>query len=221
MARTLAAAEKNNQVTKQISAKAFRAGRRLRVGYATDLQDFGFKTDFSHGSNVAFLRALKELGYQTHLYFFCTEDPEINVTRVRSRVARGGHHVDDTTVRERYYRSLGMLALSLRDVDRVVLFDNSRAFGIAPSSTMVGRSVAAFYNDEGGSYREQVTLAPPLPTWSVKYAVFPYCSAWPMTQLAQELHQRFGADTQFLPHHGLKTRAQRAQFLSQFVIDVA
>lgn len=221
VARALAATEANNQVTKEIATQAFRAGRRFRVGYATDLQDFGFETDFSHGSNVAFLRALKELGYHVHLHFVCTEDPEINVTRVCNRVARGGHHVEDMTVRERYHRSLGLLALSLRDIDRVVLFDNSPAFGIAPASTMIGRSVANFYNDEGGSHPEQLTLFPPLPTWSVIYAVFPYSRGWPMTQLARELDQRFGRDTQFLPHHGLKTRTQRAQFLSQFIIDAA
>ncbi|MEA2875891.1 MAG: hypothetical protein QOF14_1087 [Hyphomicrobiales bacterium] len=183
------------------------------MDYATDLHDFGFETVFSHGSNVAFLRALRELRYEVHLYFFCTEDPEINVTRVRNRVALGGHDVDEADVRERYYRSLALLALSLRDVDRVVLFDNSRA-------AMTGRVVAEFYNDAGGTHREQFTLFPPIPTWVLKYGVFPYCSAWPRTQLAQELDRRFGADTHFLPHQGLKSRDDRAQFLSQFIIDV-
>jgi predicted ABC-type ATPase len=213
VAQTLAASKKNAKVTKEISEKAFRAARRLRVDYATELQDFGFETVFSHGSNVAFLRALKELRYEIHLYFFCTEDPEINVARVRNRVAQGGHDVNEADVRERYHRSLGFLALSLRDVDRVVLFDNSPA-------TASGRVVAQFYND-GGARREQFTLFPPIPSWALKYGVFPYCSVWPRTQLAQELHDRFGADTHCLPHQGLKTRAQRAQFLSQFIIDGA
>jgi predicted ABC-type ATPase len=77
-------------VTGDISNAAFRAARNRRVDYAEKLGDFGFETVFSHGSNVAFLRALRRIGYTVHLYFIATEYAQINIGRVRNRAARGG-----------------------------------------------------------------------------------------------------------------------------------
>src|SRR5205085_5930185 len=72
---------------------AFRAARNRRVDYAVRMRDFGFETVFSHGSNLAFLRALRAIGYEIHLVFVATDNVELNVRRVETRVHMGGHHV--------------------------------------------------------------------------------------------------------------------------------
>lgn len=86
---------------------------------------FTFETVMSHESKIDFLRKAKEAGYRTYLYFVTTEDPDINVDRVRQRVAKGGHSVDETKIRERYSRTMNMLIDAIEVSDRAFLFDNS------------------------------------------------------------------------------------------------
>lgn len=86
---------------------------------------FTFETVMSHKSKIEFLRDAKALGYRTYLYFVTTEDPDINVDRVRQRVSQGGHPVEEQKIRERYYRTMEMLIDAVEVADRAFLFDNS------------------------------------------------------------------------------------------------
>jgi len=54
-----------------------------------------------------------------------TEDPEINIQRVKNRVANGGHDVPERKIIDRYHRSLGLLTEALRHTNRAYLFDTS------------------------------------------------------------------------------------------------
>jgi predicted ABC-type ATPase len=54
-----------------------------------------------------------------------TEDPEINVSRVRNRVALGGHPVPEDKIVSRYHRSLELLIDAIRHTNRAYIFDNS------------------------------------------------------------------------------------------------
>jgi hypothetical protein len=59
------------------------------------------------------------------VYYIATDDPEINVSRVEARLKSGGHGVDPVKVRERYKRSLDLLADAIITSDRAFIFDNS------------------------------------------------------------------------------------------------
>jgi len=50
---------------------------------------FSFETVMSSPDKVALLEKARTLGYRTYLYFIATEDPEINIARVKSRVHLG------------------------------------------------------------------------------------------------------------------------------------
>lgn len=92
---------------------------------------FSFETVMSHPDKIEFLKFAKANGFRTYLYFVATEDPDINVDRVRIRVASGGHPVPEEKIRERYYRSIALLFNALEQSDRAYIFDNSgttRAF---------------------------------------------------------------------------------------------
>ncbi len=92
---------------------------------------FSFETVMSHPDKIEFLKFAKANGFRTYLYFVATEDPDINVDRVRIRVASGGHPVPEQKIRERYYRSIALLFDALEQSDRAYIFDNSgttRAF---------------------------------------------------------------------------------------------
>ena len=52
------------------------------------------------------LRKAKEEGYFIKCVFVLTNDPQINITRVETRVLNGGHDVDNEKIISRYYKSL-------------------------------------------------------------------------------------------------------------------
>lgn len=79
----------------------------------------------SHPSKIRFLEQAKNRGFKTYLYFISTESPEINIGRIQSRVAQGGHDVPIEKVSSRYYRSLTLLAEAVKIVDRAFIYDNS------------------------------------------------------------------------------------------------
>ncbi|MGP0172609.1 zeta toxin family protein [Pseudomonas sp. NCHU5208] len=87
--------------------------------------DFTFETVMSHPSKVEIMQKAMEHGYRTYLYFVSTEDPEINVDRVRIRVEGGGHEVEPDKVRSRYVRSLELLPAAVAASNRAYIFDNS------------------------------------------------------------------------------------------------
>ena len=86
---------------------------------------FTFETVMSHSSKVASLEQAQKMGYRTYLYFIATEDPEINLSRIRSRVKRGGHPVPEEKIASRYQRSLDLLIDAIHYANRAYIFDNS------------------------------------------------------------------------------------------------
>jgi predicted ABC-type ATPase len=89
-------------------------------------QSFSFETVLSHPSKIEILRHAQLKGYRTYLYYIATEDPAINLARVRVRVAQGGHDVPEDKVRSRYDRSLSLLYDAIRMTNRAYVFDNSQ-----------------------------------------------------------------------------------------------
>lgn len=88
---------------------------------------FSFETVMSSPDKVQLLERARELRYHTYLYYVATADPEINVSRVRLRVAQGGHDVPADKIEQRYYRSLDLLFAVIRHSNRAYIFDNSRS----------------------------------------------------------------------------------------------
>lgn len=86
---------------------------------------FTFETVMSHLDKIAILKKAQERGFRTYLYYVATEDPEINISRVESRVESGGHPVPREKIVERYQRSLDLLADAVQYTDRAYIFDNS------------------------------------------------------------------------------------------------
>jgi predicted ABC-type ATPase len=90
---------------------------------------FSFETVMSSPDKVALLEKAKSLGYQIYLYYIATDDPAINVARVKARVRLGGHDVPEDKILSRYARSLELLLPAIKHTHRAYLFDNSRHGG--------------------------------------------------------------------------------------------
>jgi len=86
---------------------------------------FTLETVMSHHSKVDLLAQAQAAGYRTYLYFVATDDPAINISRVRSRVKLGGHAVPEDRIEARYHRSLALLMDAIRHTNRAYIFDNS------------------------------------------------------------------------------------------------
>ncbi len=84
-----------------------------------------FETVMSFPDKVEFLQKARQAGFRTYLYFVATEDPAINIDRVRHRVEMGGHPVDEDKIVSRYARSLELLFDAVTHSDRAYIFDNS------------------------------------------------------------------------------------------------
>lgn len=97
----------------------------LRQRLLAQKSTFTFETVMSHPGKVKLLAQAQAAGYRTYLYFVATDDPAINISRVRNRVKLGGHSVPEDRIEQRYHRSLGLLKEAIRHANRAYIFDNS------------------------------------------------------------------------------------------------
>lgn len=86
---------------------------------------FSQETVFSHPSKIEALKAARENGFRTYLYFVANQDISINLTRIANRVAIGGHNVPDDKVLARANRCLANIKPALKYCSRAYFFDNS------------------------------------------------------------------------------------------------
>ena len=97
----------------------------LRQKLLAQKTSFTLETVMSHDSKVELLAEAQSAGYRTYLYFVATDDPAINISRVRSRVKLGGHDVPEDRIAKRYQRSLDLLLAAIQHTNRAYVFDNS------------------------------------------------------------------------------------------------
>ncbi len=99
--------------------------------------DFTIETVLSTPRNIDLLCRAKEQGYYIICIFVLTCHPDINVQRVASRVARGGHDVPEEKIRSRYVRSLRNLSLLPELCNELYVFDNSAPREIGGPSLII------------------------------------------------------------------------------------
>ncbi|MCG9874541.1 MAG: zeta toxin [Leptospiraceae bacterium] len=117
--------------------------------------DFLFETVMSDISKIHYLETAELNGFHNYLYFFCTDDVEININRVAIRVEQNGHSVDPDKIRNRYYKSLGNLKNALRHTYRAYFFDNSGE---------TSQLIAEYFNNQISVISDQNT-----PNWFINY----------------------------------------------------
>jgi predicted ABC-type ATPase len=128
----------------------------IRLHLLQEEISFSYETVMSHPEKLTFIKKAKDAGYRIYLYFVATKDPEININRVKIRVAQNGHPVNDEIIRSRYHRSLGNLKPAVMLTNRAYIFDNSGK---------INKLVAEV---TGGSHVEVVDETT-LPNWFIQY----------------------------------------------------
>ena len=98
---------------------------KMRYESIDKKEDFTFETVLSSNYKLNILRKAKEEGYFIKCVFVLTVDPQINIVRIESRVASGGHNVDSSKVIERYYKSINNIKELLDICDIMHVYDNT------------------------------------------------------------------------------------------------
>lgn len=109
-------------------AAAMAAGRELLRRTADYLNwgvSFAVETTLSGRNRVDLIRKAKFGGYEIHLVSIGLDSPELCITRIRNRAARGSHFIPDADVRRRYARSAANAAQALRSADVAKFYENS------------------------------------------------------------------------------------------------
>lgn len=112
-------------------AAAIKAGRLLleRIrSLAEKNVDFAFETTLSGKSYIPFLEILKNKGYAINLFFLWIPNPELALSRIKDRVATGGHDVSAQDVKRRFYRGMYNFFRYYKPLsDTWMLFNNADA----------------------------------------------------------------------------------------------
>ena len=117
-------------------------------------QDFTFETVLSTERNLRLLQRAKENGFFVRGIYVLTNDTEVNVMRVRSREAAGGHGVPEEKIRARYHRALKRIPVLVAVCDVLHSYDNTNK----PFRIFKKRKTA-FYRWENEVWNEQAIAA--------------------------------------------------------------
>ena len=97
----------------------------LRERMIAEKKDFTFETVLSTERNLLLLQKAKEQGYFVRGVYVLTANPDINVARVFTRQALGGHGVPEDKVRVRYYKALKLIPQLVAVCDILHIYDNT------------------------------------------------------------------------------------------------
>lgn len=112
-------------ITKSLGAYSFenfaRASEiyRDRVRQHLDKQeDFMIESNLADSRDYDWILNMKKYGYHVVLYYLSTDDVEINIERVKRRVAEGGHNIAESIIRSRQAQSHPYLKRNLHYLKR-------------------------------------------------------------------------------------------------------
>jgi predicted ABC-type ATPase len=123
------------------NSAAWHQGKRLLEAAIARRLVFAFETTLGGDTMTSLLRQALAEGVEVRMWYVGLATPELHVARVRARVARGGHDIPESKIRERYERSRVNLIRLLPHLTELRVFDNSLdadpASAKAPSPLLV------------------------------------------------------------------------------------
>jgi predicted ABC-type ATPase len=107
---------------------ALPAGRLMlkRIEFlVSEGRGFAFETTLSARTYLRFVKAWQKAGYKVNLIFLCLESTELAQERVLTRVSKGGHNIEPTTLKRRFKRGLENLKAYLAISDTATIYEAS------------------------------------------------------------------------------------------------
>ncbi len=124
--------------------EAAELAEKQREKHIEQMTEFCFETVLSTERNLRLLERAKDRGYFIRCYYILTADPVINIWRVRSRVASGGHDVPEEKIIARYDRALMLVKDLVKICDICHIYDNS---GNKPFRIFKKRKEQIYYDE--------------------------------------------------------------------------
>jgi predicted ABC-type ATPase len=109
-----------------VSFKAARLMLNELNEYTTAGESFAFETTLSGAHYLQRIQEWKDLGYTIKLWFIALSSPELAISRVKERVAQGGHNIPEEVIRRRYTAGLENLPKYQKVVKSWVLLDGDK-----------------------------------------------------------------------------------------------
>lgn len=109
---------------------AFSAGKimlKTIANYARLKVSFAFETTLSGLTYAQMIPVWKASGYKVTLIFLSLPNAEMAIQRVAARVAQGGHHIPEATIRRRFFNGIKNIDRYKLLVNNWQLYDNSGA----------------------------------------------------------------------------------------------
>jgi len=92
--------------------------------------EFAFETTLAGKSYISFLKKLKREEYIINIFFLWIPNPELALSRIKDRVAEGGHDIPAADVKRRFRRGMHNFLNYYKPLaDTWLLFDNA---GVKP-----------------------------------------------------------------------------------------
>jgi predicted ABC-type ATPase len=115
-------------IAKENSLSPLEAGRiaiKQRKEALMTRKPFAIETTLAGSGEIELMKEAKELNYKTNLVYIGVDDVSLSRTRIRIRVAKGGHNVPNEDIARRYERSINNLLKAFKISDRAYILDNS------------------------------------------------------------------------------------------------
>jgi predicted ABC-type ATPase len=125
----------------EANSAAWNEGRRLLERAILEKLDFAFETTLGGHTVAALLEKAALTGIEVRIWYVGLESAELHITRVRSRVEKGGHDIPEAKIRERYANSRLNLIHLLPKLTELLVYDNSEEAdpraGLAPRPKLI------------------------------------------------------------------------------------
>ena len=121
----------------EANARAWQTGRALLERAIERRLDFAFETTLGASTIPKLLAHAASQGIAVRVWYVGLASPALHISRVRARVARGGHPIPDAMIRRRFEHSRLNLIQLLPALASLRVYDNS-----APGDPAAGKTPA-------------------------------------------------------------------------------
>jgi predicted ABC-type ATPase len=109
----------------EANAAAWGIGKERLENAIKSRTSFNFETTLGGATIARLLTTAHAKGLRVRVWYCGLRDAELHIARVRARVLRGGHHIAEKKIRERFDASRNNLCSILPSIDELMLYDNS------------------------------------------------------------------------------------------------
>ena len=134
--------DKNAGITlEEANSAAWLEGKRLLERAIRERLDFAFETTLGGHTIAALLESAMAAGIEVRIWYAGLESADLHIARVRARVAKGGHDIPESKIRERYEQSRLNLIRLMPGLAELRIYDNSEEAdpmaGAAPEPRLI------------------------------------------------------------------------------------